>query len=163
MATDAVPIVRLLLAARQTMILWRGTELTQLFNNEYLPYFGSGGRDLVALGATGEVHWADAWPIIGPEIRGVMESGESTWHEDRLVPITRNGRLESVYWTYGYTPLFESDGRVAGVLVICQDTTLRVLAVTELERVNRELDEALAQLRTSHWHIRRNQEVLPSE
>jgi len=28
-----------------------------------------------------------------------MAGGKPTWHENALVPITRNGRLEDAYWT----------------------------------------------------------------
>ena len=50
-----------------------------------------------------------------------------TRHEDHLVPIIRNGGLEQVYWTYSYSPI-DHQGGVGGVLVICTETTTRVLS-----------------------------------
>jgi signal transduction histidine kinase/ActR/RegA family two-component response regulator len=44
------------------------------------------------------------------------------------VPIFRNGKIEDVYWTYTYSPVFAEDGAVGGTLVICTETTSRVLA-----------------------------------
>ena len=44
------------------------------------------------------------------------------------MPIYRNGRLEEVFWTYGYSPVFDDDGRIGGTLVVCTETTTRVLA-----------------------------------
>src|SRR5258708_29721586 len=72
-----------------------------------------------ALGQGGRECWAEVWDIIGPQIEQVMSGGGATWHENQLVPVTRHGRLEQVYWTYGYSPIDEEDG-IGGVLVGCR-------------------------------------------
>ena len=120
-------LVAQILESRHPMFLWWGAELVQIFNDGYLPSFGSTGRDLAALGAHGRDHWAEIWPVIGPQIEGVMAAGESTWHVDQCVPIARNGRLEDVWWTYGYSPVRNDEGAINGVLVVVQETTQRVL------------------------------------
>jgi signal transduction histidine kinase len=125
--------VSTMLESRHPMFLWWGPELVQIYNDGYLPSFGTTGRDVAALGARGRDHWAEIWPIIGPQIEGVMTRAEATWHENDLVPIERNGRLEEVWWTYGYSPVRDDDGSVGGVLVVVQETTAHVLAVAERE------------------------------
>jgi signal transduction histidine kinase len=57
-----------------------------------------------------------------------MTSGQACWHEDQLVPIVRDGKLEDVYWTYGYSPVRDSAGTICGTLVVCTETTRRFLA-----------------------------------
>ncbi|MDB4884860.1 MAG: luxQ 8 [Gemmatimonadetes bacterium] len=133
-------IVATMLASRHPMFLWWGPELVQLYNDAYRPSLGEGGRHPRALGVRGADFWTDIWHIIGPEIAGVMSRGESTWHEDQLVPILRNGRVEEVYWTYGYSPAFDDDGSIGGTLVVCQETTTRVVAQRELTYVNEALE-----------------------
>lgn len=123
----------IMLASRHPMFLWWGRDLIQIFNDGYLPSFGASGRDVAALGARGREHWSEIWHIIGPEVEAIMEGGESTWHQDHLVPITRNGQLEDVYWTYGYSPVRDDDGRIGGVLVVVQETTERVQTLAERE------------------------------
>ncbi len=51
-------------------------------------------------------------------------------NENRLVPISRDGRRDEVYWTYSYNPIDDesSPTGVGGVLVICTETTAQVLA-----------------------------------
>src|SRR3569833_539316 len=120
-------LVAQILESRHPMFLWWGAELVQIFNDGYLPSFGSTGRDLAALGAHGRDHWAEIWPVIGPQIEGVMAAGESTWHVDQCVPIARNGRLEDVWWTYGYSPVRYDEGAINGVLVVVQEAPQRVL------------------------------------
>ena len=48
--------------------------------------------------------------------------------ETHLVPITRDGKLEEVYWTYSYGPIDDTTAPngVGGVLVVCAETTEHV-------------------------------------
>jgi len=121
-----------LLASRHPMFLFWGPELVQLYNDAYRPSLGEGGRHPRALGMRGREFWTDIWDVIGPQIEQVMTAGVATWHEDQLLPIERNGRLEEVYWTYSYSPVRDDDGSIAGTLVVCQETTSRVVAERRL-------------------------------
>ena len=109
------------------MFLWWGDELTQVYNDAYVPCFGE-GKHPAALGHGGRECWAEIWSIIGPQIDEVRAGGEPRWYADNLVPIWRNGRIEDVYWSYTYTPVFGEDDGIAGVLVVCTETTAKVLA-----------------------------------
>ena len=120
-------MVQTLLHSRHPMFLWWGPELIQLYNDAYAPSFGE-GKHPRAMGQRGPECWGEIWPIIGPQIEAVMTRAEPTWHEDALVPIYRNGKIEEVYWTYGYSPVFDDDQRVGGTLVVCTETTSRVIA-----------------------------------
>ncbi|MGA2127483.1 MAG: PAS domain S-box protein, partial [Xanthobacteraceae bacterium] len=85
-------------------------------------------RHPTALGQRGAECWAEIWDIIGPQIEQVMTGRGPTWHENQLVPITRNGQREDVYWTYSYSPIDEpgAPAGIGGVLVVCTETTDRV-------------------------------------
>ena len=132
--------VKTLLASRHPMFLWWGPELVQIYNDAYRPSFAEGGRHPFALGQRGKEFWTEIWSTIGPQIDQVMSGGEATWHEDQYLPIIRNGKLEDVWWTYSYGPAYDDAGRVAGVLVVCQETTQRVLTQQRLHQMNRELE-----------------------
>jgi signal transduction histidine kinase len=134
-------LVSMILYARHPMFLWWGPELVQFYNDGYVPSFGV-GRHPGALGQDGKACWSEIWPTIGPEILGVLANAEATFHEDALVPIFRNGRMEEVYWTYGYSPVFDAQGAVAGVLVVVTETTTRVVALRRL-RAARALADAI--------------------
>jgi signal transduction histidine kinase len=127
--------VSIMLASRHPMFIWWGPQLIQIYNDAYRPSFAGGGRHPKALGMPGAEFWTDIWHIIGPQIEGVMTEGRATWHEDHLVPIIRNDRLEPVYWTYGYSPVYDDDGSIGGTLVVCTETTRRVEAAAERERL----------------------------
>ena len=136
--------VNLLLATRQPMFLWWGDDLIQFYNDAYRPSIRE-DKHPKAVGQPGRECWPEIWHIIGHQIEGVMSRGESTWHEDQLVPIYRNGKLEDVYWTYSYSPVRDPDGTIRGTLVTCSETTGRVLADRQL-RTSQERYKALFDL-----------------
>jgi signal transduction histidine kinase len=138
--------VSTLLEAPIPMFLWWGAELIQFYNDAYRPSLGQSGRDSTALGAKGRECWTDIWEVIGPQVDGVMTRGEAVWFEDAYIPIERNGRMEDVWWTYSYSPVRGDDGRIAGTLVICQETTGRVLAEANLRRANAIVESERARL-----------------
>lgn len=121
--------VRLLLNTGHPMYIWWGPELFCFYNDAYRQSIGP-ERHPGSLGQSGREVWAEIWDIIGPQIDQVMSGGGATWHENALVPITRNGRREDVYWTYSYGPIDDSTAAsgVGGVLVVCTETTAIVLA-----------------------------------
>ncbi|HEU0081732.1 MAG TPA: PAS domain-containing protein, partial [Bradyrhizobium sp.] len=129
--------LRILLNTNQPMFIWWGPELIQFYNDAYRQTMGP-ERHPSALGQRGRECWEEIWPIIGPQIEQVMGGGGPTWHEDQLVPVTRYGRLEQVWWTYGYSPIDEDDG-VGGVLVVCRDVTREHLAAAALREREAEL------------------------
>src|SRR5580698_8979456 len=128
--------VRILLNTNHPMFIWWGPELIQFYNDAYRQTMGP-ERHPSALGQRGRECWAEIWDIIGPQIEQVMSGGGATWHENQLVPVTRHGRLEQVYWTYGYSPIDEDDG-IGGFLVVCRDVTEHVFAEQALRQSEAE-------------------------
>jgi signal transduction histidine kinase len=126
--------VNTLLASRQPMFLWWGNELIQFYNDAYRPSLGT-DKHPYALGQRGPECWPEIWPIISPLIDEVMQRGQSTWSEDQLIPIYRDGKLEDVYWTFSYSPVWEGGGNICGTLVVCSETTGRVLADRRLRHM----------------------------
>ncbi len=138
--------LRLVLTSNHPMFIWWGNGLFQFYNDAYSRTMGP-ERHPDALGQRGRACWAEAWHIIGPDIDFVMSGQGSTWHEHALVPLTRHGQREDVYWTYGYSPM-EDDAGVHGVLVVCTDVTEEVRTREMLKQsyvtVVDSMDEGLA-------------------
>ena len=124
-----------MLHARQPMLLFWGPDLVQLYNDAFVPSFGH-GKHPAAMGQPARECWRDAWPVIGAQIDAVMSRGEPAWHEDALVPIHRNGRMEEVFWTYSYSPAFDDEARVQGTLVIVTEVTGRVVSARRLHALS---------------------------
>jgi PAS domain S-box-containing protein len=129
--------LRILLNTNHPMFIWWGPKLIQFYNDAYRQTMGP-ERHPSALGQGGRECWAEIWHVIGPQIEQVMSGGGATWHENQLVPVTRHGKLEQVYWTYGYSPIDEGN-RIGGVLVVCRDVTKEYLSAVALREREAEL------------------------
>lgn len=124
--------VRLILNCGHPMYIWWGPDLLCFYNDAYRRSIGR-ERHPSSLGRPAKQVWAEIWHLIGPQVEHVMAGLGPTWHENQLVPITRDGRLEDVYWTYSYSPLDDPGaiGRVGGVLVVCSETTDAVVTAKQ--------------------------------
>lgn len=138
--------VRLILTTGHPMFIWWGPRLIQFYNDAYRQSIGP-ERHPSALGQEGRACWDEIWHIIGPQIEQVMSGRGSTWHENHLVPITRNGRREDVYWTYSYGPLDDplSPTGVGGVLVVCTETTELVMQRRQLSYEREQFSQMFEQ------------------
>lgn len=137
--------LQMLFHTQHPMFIWWGPELYQFYNDAYLPSFGR-GKHPEAFGQRGEDCWPEIWSTIKPQIDLVMHEGGSTWHENQLLPIHRDGRLDDVYWSYGYSPIFDLDGRVAGTLVLCRETTEGVQLDAQLATEGQKLKAMIEQV-----------------
>jgi PAS domain S-box-containing protein len=131
-------VVRLMLNTGHPIFIFWGPEHFCFYNDAYYRSIGP-ERHPVALGKRGREVWDEIWDIIGPQIDQVMSGGAATWHENALVPITRHGKREDVYWTYSYGPIDDDTARagVGGVLVVVTETTA-VVRTQEALRVSED-------------------------
>jgi PAS domain S-box-containing protein len=125
----------MLSCAFPSLVFW-GKELVQLYNDAFIPLLAE--RHPSGLGQTAQECWWDAWEIVGPNLERVMKDGETVFHENTVVPIVRDGRVEDIRWTYSYSPIYGAGGGTGrdalGVLVVCQDITREMTAAQELQK-----------------------------
>lgn len=126
----------ILLNSKFPMFLFWGSNHICFYNDAYRPSLGNDGKHPAILGEKGADYWPEIWEFIKPLIDQVLTKGEATWHEDQLLPIYRNGKMEDVYWTFSYSPVKNDNGEAAGVLVICNETTDKVNIRKKLEESN---------------------------
>lgn len=141
----------ILLISKFPMFLWWGKELVQFYNDAYRPSLGNDGKHPTALGQNGEDCWPEIWHIIKPLIDQVMAGNDATWSEDQLIPIYRNGKIEDVYWTFSYSPVKIENGTVGGVLVVCNETTEKVVNLKKLEESESKLRFAIEAAELGTW------------
>jgi PAS domain S-box-containing protein len=129
-------IVRVMLDSRYAMWMLWGPELTFFCNDAYLPTVGL-KRDWV-MGARSDRVWEEIWPDIGPRIQQVLTRGEATWDEALQLFLERSGFPEETYHTFSYSPVYDDDSRIAGMLCVVTEVTDRVIRERQL-RVLRDL------------------------
>ena len=159
-------MVRLILASRFSMWLGWGPDLGFLYNQAY-------ARDTLgvkhpwALGRPAREVWSEIWDDIGPRIRSVMTTGESTWDQALLLFLERSGYREETYHTFSYSPVSEPDGTIVGMLCVVTEETQRVISERRMATL-RDLASELSEARTEPAvfeavtrQIERNPEDLP--
>ena len=144
-------IVAMIISSKFPMFLWWGDDLIQFYNDAYRPSLGNNGKHPLALGQNGADCWPEAWDIISPLIEQVLSTGESTWSEDQLVPIYRNGKIEDVYWTFSYSPIKGESENIEGVLVVCTETTDKVVNLKQLGESKDQLQFAIDAAELGTW------------
>ncbi|MEJ8857623.1 PAS domain-containing protein [Variovorax robiniae] len=116
--------VDLVLASKIPSCLFWGREFIAIYNDAYRPLLGAKPE---ALGQPLRVTWSEAWEQLQPIAEQAM-AGESTFIEDYLVRVNRNGHLEDAWFTFNYGPVFDETGTVVGMLDTVIETTSKVLA-----------------------------------
>ncbi|MFL0692181.1 MAG: sensor histidine kinase [Agrobacterium tumefaciens] len=134
--------LRLVLATRQPMCFWWGEELLQFHNDSYLPIIG--GRETNPLGQPFRQYWSDVWDGVEPFVKRA-QAGEGTWIENLPLQVHRNGAPTESYWTFSYSPLYDDNAQIAGLLNVVTETTASVTGRKALEQAyldaQRHLDQ----------------------
>ncbi|RUT72087.1 PAS domain S-box protein [Flavobacterium cupreum] len=133
----------IILNSRFPMFLFWGKDLVCFYNDAYRPSLGNDGKHPSILGMPGASAWPEIWEFIKPLIDDVLQKKEASWHEDQLLPIFRNGKMEDVYWTFSYSPVIDETENPAGVFVTCSETTEKVRLIDNLSESHKQLEFAI--------------------
>ena len=132
-----------MLGSRQPMFVTWGPSRILLYNDGYAPMLGR--RHPSALGRP----FNDVWPEAWPELRALFEqvdAGQSIHMDDIQLTLCRHGVPEEAHFAFGYTPVRDDTGAVAGLFCACTETTETVLAQRRLqsdsERMRQMFDQA---------------------
>ncbi len=150
-------IVRVMLDSRYAMWMLWGRELTFFCNDAYLPTVGL-KRDWV-LGARSDKVWAEIWPDIGPRIEHVLAHGKATWDEALQLFLQRSGFTEETFHTFSYSPVYDDESRVAGMLCVVTEVTERVVGERRLRALS-DLAAHIARGESAEETCRRAFEIL---
>jgi signal transduction histidine kinase len=133
--------VRTLLASREPRSISWGPSLALLYNDAYAAMMDA--RHPGALGQPLPEVWGDVWPLIEPDVRAA-QAGEGCFRS--TVPMSRlEGGVRVQRWhSYGYSPLFDADGRVLGVQCLSLNVTDQVSFDALRERELRSLRQVFA-------------------
>jgi hypothetical protein len=124
------------------LVVW-GDDLVKIYNDGYAPVLGA--RHPAALGRPAAEVWPEIWHLIGPDFDSVLRTGRPTWHDHELLMLERNGYPEECFFVWSYSPLFDDDGSIGGVLDVVTETTSEVVAqrrLTTLSSLGAALVEA---------------------
>ncbi|CAN5721859.1 hypothetical protein BH10PSE18_BH10PSE18_21060 [soil metagenome] len=122
-------------------IFW-GADFIAIYNDGYRTMLGGKPE---ALGQPMRVTWREAWADLQPIAEKAMQ-GESTFIEDYLVRVDRRGFIEDSFFTFCYSPLYDENGEVLGILDTVVETTGKVLADRKLQTERKRQNQLLQQM-----------------
>lgn len=119
-------------AAHPMCILWGGQALC-LYNDGFRSLLGPELHP-VSLGARAAELWDESWPTLAPHVARTMRGEGPGWYPDQHFSLTREGRRDDAYWTYSCSPIDDACAAdaIAGVLIICSETTTQVAAAHKI-------------------------------
>ena len=135
-----------MLACPAPMYLVWGEDLISFYNDAYRPMLGY--RAPHAMGTPFRILWGSIWDEISPLV-DVALSGRVAQVTDMRLDLSREGRPEEAYWSFSYSPVYDDQGRIAGMICVTGETTDRVLA----ERRQCDADERLDLALNSGAHV----------
>ena len=119
--------------------LFFGPDLICIYNDGYAPMLGEKPE---ALGVPLSETWAEVWEQLRPIAEKAL-AGEPTFIEDYPLEALRFGEIETGYFTFSYSPIFDGDGDVIGMIDTVVETTAGVVA---REAAKREVARHIALL-----------------
>jgi PAS domain S-box-containing protein len=124
------------------VLMW-GPDHIMLYNDAYAEI--AGAKHPAAFGAPVAAVWPEIWDW-NRDMLAAGFRGEQRSYRDQVLTLSRGGIAASVTFDLFYTPVYEADGRVGGVLCTCVDNSARVAAEerhVESERELRTITDAM--------------------
>ncbi|MBW8295304.1 response regulator [Sphingopyxis sp.] len=114
------------------VLMW-GPDHVMIYNDAYIAI--AGDKHPAALGGTVPDIWPEIWDW-NREILAAGFRGEQLAYRDQPLVLDRGVGLETVTFDLFYTPVYEADGAVAGVMCTCMDNSNRVALERSLAASN---------------------------
>ncbi|MDO3380923.1 hybrid sensor histidine kinase/response regulator [Gilvimarinus algae] len=135
-------VASLILNSKFPMFLAWGPQLALLYNDAYVDMLAN--KHPASLGRPFQEVWSEIWQDIVPIVDQAMV-GQSSFHENLPLTMTRKGYQESAWFTFSYSSIYDERGSVAGMYCACTETTQQVLAARERKTENEHLRQLFQQ------------------
>ena len=140
-----------MLNSESPMCLFWGPSMFCFYNDAFRPSLGEHGKHPDILGLPAKEAWNEVWDTIQPLLENVWNTRKPSWNEDLLIPIYRNGKIEDVYWSFGYNPIYGNFGTIEGILVIVNETTNAVIRLQKLQESRNQFEFAIEAAQLGTW------------
>ncbi|MFB9844914.1 PAS domain S-box protein [Mucilaginibacter ginsenosidivorans] len=144
-------MVSMMLTVNFPVLVCWGSDYIQLYNDSFRPINGATKHPQAMAGSAKDTY-AEIWETIGPMFAEVM-TGKTIGFPDFMVPMDRNGYTEECYFDFSYSPIRTEDGSVGGVLVVCLETTGKVVSIERQNAINDELASANEELAATNEEL----------
>jgi PAS domain S-box-containing protein len=151
----------LCLDSQFAIAVWWGGDLIQIYNDAYRELIGE-ARHRSAYAQSALATQQEMLPKLNELVRQVMDCGEAVRGYDLRLVIERNGYPEERYFTFSFSPVRQSEGMVAGMLVAAHERTAKILVARRLRDSDARLLAALnaAKMVSWEWDVQSDQLIV---
>jgi signal transduction histidine kinase len=121
----------LMLNSQQPMWIGWGDQATFFYNDAYIDVL-SHAKHPGALGLPARVVWSEIWDFCGPLAEKVFKHGEATFVSDVQLFMDRGDFLEETYYSFSYSPITDTQGKVSGLFCPSTETSSKNLNARRL-------------------------------
>jgi PAS domain S-box-containing protein len=127
-------LTRAVLESSFPMIISWGPDNITLYNDRMAAIIGQ--KHPFILGKSMKQAFPEFWELhTEPNIRKVYQTGKSVLLDDACYPLIRSGYVEELYSLIGYSPLFNDEGEIRGVLITVTETVEKVIDARRLKTI----------------------------
>lgn len=134
--------MNMMLASRFPMFIAWGEDLPYLYNDACIPIVGD--RHPEAFGRPFREVWPDVWDDLAPLLAQAL-GGQASFHENMPLTLERGGVRRQAWFTFSYSPLFDEEGIIRGLLSVAIESTETMLAARR-HALRQRLDGGLLHL-----------------
>ncbi len=134
----------LMLNSQQPMWIGWGDDATFFYNDAYIDVL-SHAKHPVALGQPASQVWAEIWDFCGPLAEKVFKAGEATFVSDVQLFMDRGSFLEETYYSFSYSPITDTQGKVSGLFCPSTETSAKNLNARRLATLSDLSAKALSE------------------
>jgi len=145
--------VRMALECPFPINMWCGPELLLIYNDAYCHVLGI--KHPASLGRPGREVWGEIWPEISPMFDAIRTGGAPIYAENaRFLMERESGSPQEAWFTFSLSPIRDESGDVIAFLNVATETTTRVRARHDVERLWEESEQARANVQASEARYR---------
>jgi PAS domain S-box-containing protein len=145
-------LIRVILASSHPMAIAWGPEYTTIYNDAYRSILGARKHPRV-LGLPMAQVFPETWSEVRPIFDTVIAEGIEVAARDQRFLIERDGKRQEGYFDFACSPIPDDAGTVRGVLVLCSETTERVLNERRLYNLFELAPALIAVLRGPEFRV----------
>jgi signal transduction histidine kinase/DNA-binding response OmpR family regulator len=146
--TSLKNVVNLILNSQHPMWVGWGSDMTFLYNDAYISVL-SLAKHPWALGRPMRDVWAEIWSDVGALVHKVIAQGQPTYVDNLRLFMSRGDRLEEVYYSFSYSPIFDESGKVAGLFCPSSERTANTLNARRIRTLSELSSNALLEKSTA--------------
>lgn len=132
--------VSLIIGSRFPMFIWWGRDFINIYNEAYAEIAGP-SKHPEFFGKPAKSMWAEIWDTVGIFANQVVTTGESLSFKDLPLSVYRKGKNNEAFFTFTYSPIIGTNGKIEGLLGVVQETTEQVLSIREVEFQRKKLSD----------------------